>query len=1172
MLAARSLIFAALVAGLPAAAIHAAESKPPRTAAPLQAALEKGGARLSLAVPDVAKLRIEDAQHDAKPGTPLRYGLVQSARLDALAKSGAGRWGQLPDGRSSWRLEVTGKGATSLEFGFSRFRLPHGAVLTIRSADGGQALAPLTDADNPAGGGPLHTAMLQADAAVLELTLPADKREYLQLELDSASYGYRDPFAAARAKSGSCNIDTACPEGGDWHDQIASTAHYTFISGSSTYVCTGTLMDTGAAAEDAARPRLSTAHHCISTASEATSMVLYWGYESPTCRTPGSGASGSPLPRNNNSRAIQTGGTTLVATHRATDFTALELRSPIPESALVYYSGWDRSGVAPQGSVGIHHPSGHEKRISFNDDPLTTMQNCIISGTDAATHWRVDDWELGTTEQGSSGSGLWNPANGLLVGVLTGGSASCTNPSGYDCYGRLSAAWEASGTTGGGTIRSAFDRSGTNPQTMPGKGTCNAPVVTLSSSAFTTTPQAGTNIELRATASGGTGDYTFEWDVDGDGVFERSGGGTVTVSFPTRRSVNVRVQARDGSGCPGSATRALDIAAPVIEVASVGVPAQVCGNGNGRVDPGERYTVPVTLRNTGTVPLAAGARALFAPASSLSGNGRSNAYGYEGGSQCGYAFIDIAQGAHAVAPLETYVANGNTYGPLDDARSSTIVLGGGGFPLYGATYAQAVMSTNGYVSFDPEESGGDYEGYCDGELALGSKGPLLRPHHDDMKVRDAAGAGLRYRWFASCPRTAASGLAQGCHVFQWSGMGYYVSPTETQGNFEFQAVAYATTGEVAYQYRSAAPDDGNEANIGLIGVQGADPLNLACESFNQPAKAQSALCIHSPAAFDAAPASLRFESPTLSLPSLAAGATATVNLPVQIRNDAACGTPLRFDYVATAAAESHSAEASSHSAGTVDAACQVVASCPAQVPGIDTRDGNYYNPRRSGNGFNSYVFGGNWYTAAADHTPTWYTATGGYVDNLLSAPLLHVTNQATPPALAVLRTQVGRLRLARIDATHALMAWQFGDGRAGAELIQLTTAGLPRANPDRTQHWYPPSQSGWGLDVESVVLDQRRFDSVLAYFYDTQGTPRWVLSDGFIDDGLLDLNSYRPHCPGCPRYADWQSLTQDAGQLLLRWSGDANATISTDITLPAPLQGQWQRSDVPLIRIGEIRP
>ena len=45
-------------------------------------------------------------------------------------------------------------------------------------------------------------------------------------------------------------------------------------------------------------------------------------------------------------------------------------------------------------------------------------------------------WSKGTTEGGSSGSGLIR-SNGYLIGVLTGGSASCSNQTGSDYFGRL---------------------------------------------------------------------------------------------------------------------------------------------------------------------------------------------------------------------------------------------------------------------------------------------------------------------------------------------------------------------------------------------------------------------------------------------------------------------------------------------------------------------------------------------------------------------------------------------------------------------------------------------------------------------------------------------------------------------------------------------------------------
>ncbi|HET9048870.1 MAG TPA: hypothetical protein VFN29_07930 [Chiayiivirga sp.] len=1176
--ATRPLVCALLAVTVLLPCTGAAEVKSARDRSP-QVVLEKRGASLRLMAPDRAQLASQDLHRDGDKSRPVRYGRVlRTGALDATA--GAGTWTRLATGDWLWRLDVVASGATSLEFGFSRLYLPHGASLTIRASNGKDMLAPLTEADNPRNG-VLHTAMLQTDRATLELRVPADKRAHVGLVLGRVVWGYRDPFAAARAKSGSCNVDTICPEGDAWREQIASVAGYAFSESDDQLMCTGTLLNTGNTVEDASHPRFSTAYHCVSDQATADTMVLYWGYESPTCRAAGSTENATQLPLLPNSRAVQLGGATLITTDRITDITALELNAAIPAEAQAWYSGWDRSGTVPTGAVSIHHPGGHEKRITLDADPLSTMANCIISDGGNDTHWRVGPYESGTTEGGSSGSGLWNSANGLLVGVLSGGSAGCGVADGYDCFGRLSAAWDVAGT-GGVTTGQAFNRSSGNPTTMPGKGSCDAPQVSLSSNAFSTSPQAGQSFELRASASGGAGNYTFLWDTDGDGVIEREGVDRLTLSFPSARSRNVWVRVRDGAGCVGSASRALEVTGPQLRLSQIGARQQVCGNGNGRIDPGERYRLPITFTNTGNADLPAGARALFEAVGSLPGNGISNQAGYEGAAQCSYAFIDIADGANATPPLETYVANGNTYGPRDDARSSEITLGGTGFSLYGQTYTKAVMSTNGYVSFDPEETGANWWVSCDGELDYGAKGPQLRPYHDDMVVGTREGAGLRYRYFETCPRVAASGTTQACHVFQWTGMGYYVSVDEIEGDFDFEAVAYAQTGEVAYQYHVAAPDQGDLANIGLVGVDSADPLNLYCESYQQPAKAEQALCIHSPQALAAAGSTMRLESPTVALPAIAAGTSATVSLPVAIRADAACAAPLDVDYIATAGARSYSTQSSRHSIGEVNDDCSVVNSCPLSIPVIAARDGNYSNPQRSGNGFNYHSFGGIWYTANSDHTPSWYTIAGQFKDNLLDTTLLRTTITPVeieigplPPELSPLLVEhhrVGSARIARVDASQILLAWRFNNGQQGAELLRLTTDGVARANPDHTNHWYPPLQSGWGADVESLQIQGQRFDSVLPYFYDKAGQPRWVLSDGFIADGLLQLNSYRPHCPGCARFEDWQTRTQPAGNLVIRWPEAAKATVDTDITLPAPMQGRWYERNVQLVPIQGVQP
>ncbi|KAF9120592.1 hypothetical protein BG015_006036 [Linnemannia schmuckeri] len=90
--------------------------------------------------------------------------------------------------------------------------------------------------------------------------------------------------------------------------------------------------------------------------------------------------------------------------------------------------------------VGIHHPSGDSKKISFfynGSLPQTCWSECMYS---EKFHWQIPRWDRGTTEPGSSGSPLFN-ADKRIVGQLHGGSASCWNKNGYDVYGGIFASF-----------------------------------------------------------------------------------------------------------------------------------------------------------------------------------------------------------------------------------------------------------------------------------------------------------------------------------------------------------------------------------------------------------------------------------------------------------------------------------------------------------------------------------------------------------------------------------------------------------------------------------------------------------------------------------------------------------------------------------------------------------
>ena len=370
-----------------------------------------------------------------------------------------GTWEELESGLFMWRLRVSSPGARWLSFGFTKYKMPRDASLYAYTPDYQWVAGPYTSKDNEAHG-QLWTPMIFGDEAVLELTIKETSIKELQLVLGSVTHGYRgmgteeDPAA----KSGSCNVDVICPEGDDWRDQIRSVGHYLLTKGSSTYVCTGSLINNY---NNDATAYFLTANHCVSMNTVAATVVIYWEYESDTCRTPGSAESGTPIPKPSSSQT----GSALRATYQPSDFTLLELDDPPEPNFDVYWSGWDRTGTNPSSAVCIHHPSGHAKRISHENNPLTTTSYLDSTSPGDGTHLRVADWDSGTTEDGSSGAGLWDPSR-RIVGQLHGGYAACGNNE-ADWIGKLSISWTG-GSSSNSRLSDWLDPTASGVNTLDG--------------------------------------------------------------------------------------------------------------------------------------------------------------------------------------------------------------------------------------------------------------------------------------------------------------------------------------------------------------------------------------------------------------------------------------------------------------------------------------------------------------------------------------------------------------------------------------------------------------------------------------------------------------------------------------------------------------------------------
>lgn len=403
--------------------------------------------RLTVPERDVPALLAQADRRSVEDGAPAAFADPVPV---AVTPETHGSWEALPGGDRLWRLVIDAPGATDLNLGFVRYRLPPGAMLHCGNPDENYWEGPYTSDDNDRSG-QLWLPVVPGDHAVLELFVPAQVKHEPELTLAQIGYGFRDWFHRIPdlLRQGNCNIDVTCPEADPWHDDVESVGVYQ-VNGQ--WTCTGTMvMNTNGDF----RPYFLTASHCDVGPENAASVVVYWNFESPSCDSLGGG-----------SLAQNQTGATFRASYAGSDFCLLELNADPDPAWGVYYAGWDRSGTPAPTSVGIHHPNTDEKAISFNDNPVTATSYLLAPSPGDATHWRIDAWESGTTEPGSSGSGLWNPEH-RIIGQLHGGYASCINPAAGDWYGRLDVSW-----TGGGSastrLRDWLDPGSTGAWAMDG--------------------------------------------------------------------------------------------------------------------------------------------------------------------------------------------------------------------------------------------------------------------------------------------------------------------------------------------------------------------------------------------------------------------------------------------------------------------------------------------------------------------------------------------------------------------------------------------------------------------------------------------------------------------------------------------------------------------------------
>ena len=337
----------------------------------------------------------------------------------------------MPNGGKLWQVAIESKSAHSISLLFDSFELPEGAELFIYTPGKKWILGAYTNRNNKESG-ILATQPVPGDKVMVECFFPDGNLNSDKLNIGQVGHAYKDILGnqlkdGSFNHSGSCNVNINCPEGETWQREKRSvvrlSVYYETIG--KWGLCTGVMVNN---VNKDGKPFLLTANHCIEDQNQANTTIAVFNYESPFC----DGLSDGSV-----SQSVS--GAELKATNTKIDFSLVQLSKAPPMNYQPYYAGWNVLGTVPSRTVSIHHPSGDVKKISVDSDsPVTGTLPGF--GYDDNVFWNILEWDLGTTELGSSGAPLFDN-NHLLIGTLVGGEATCAN-SVNDYYQKISEAWE----------------------------------------------------------------------------------------------------------------------------------------------------------------------------------------------------------------------------------------------------------------------------------------------------------------------------------------------------------------------------------------------------------------------------------------------------------------------------------------------------------------------------------------------------------------------------------------------------------------------------------------------------------------------------------------------------------------------------------------------------------
>ena len=335
-------------------------------------------------------------------------------------------------GMDVWLYRVRSSGAKSLNFFFDQFYLPEGGLLYIYSTRGENIIGGFGAVNNNPSQ-VLATRPISSDDVIIECQVPQGA-EKPRLHLSEVNHGVREMRAAGPSFSPGVQKSLVCAPHVICFPEVSEVSRAVCVV-SVNGVATGTGCLVNTVKEDGVY--MMTASHVYTLNFRydgvwrdrehmAETMVLFFNYKSPLC-------SGDVAPQVDQTIA----GASLIGLDMEDDITLVKLHQNLPESYGGYCLGWDMS-QAPQAPLyNLHHPNLEPMRLNIcYKDPENS--SFTESGTPFKPnrHWKVNGWDMGTTERGSSGSPLLD-RNLRMIGGLTAGASTCYAPGNADYFFRL---------------------------------------------------------------------------------------------------------------------------------------------------------------------------------------------------------------------------------------------------------------------------------------------------------------------------------------------------------------------------------------------------------------------------------------------------------------------------------------------------------------------------------------------------------------------------------------------------------------------------------------------------------------------------------------------------------------------------------------------------------------